>query len=134
MINEGIIKINSKMLESSDLKRLDKQEKENITTTAATVKGRTFFICTPLLVYWLKNYLLLKEIKSNVNKIMLGDKQCCIFYFHKMSLMKCEKEYHLQWVNKTSIWFIWKLYWCKKTSLILELQIMIVDISSFNGL
>ena len=44
MINEGIIKINSKMLESSDLKRLDKQEKENITTTAATVKGRTLFL------------------------------------------------------------------------------------------
>ena len=40
MINEGIIKINSKVLEPSDLKRLDKQEKENITTTAATVKGR----------------------------------------------------------------------------------------------
>ena len=57
MINEGIIKINSKMLESSDLKRLDKQEKENITTTAATVKGRTFliFYLQTILAYWLKN-------------------------------------------------------------------------------
>ena len=57
MINEGIIKINSKMLESSDLKRLDKQEKENITTTAATVKGRKFFIfhLETILVYCLKN-------------------------------------------------------------------------------
>jgi len=44
MINEGIVKINSKMLESSDLKRLDKQEKETITTTAATVKGRKPFL------------------------------------------------------------------------------------------
>ena len=46
MINEGIIKINSKMLEPPELKRLDKQEKENITTTAATVKGkiRVYFI------------------------------------------------------------------------------------------
>ena len=40
MINEGIIKINSKMLETSDLKRLDKQEKENITATGGTVKGK----------------------------------------------------------------------------------------------
>ena len=45
------------MLESSDLKRLDKQEKENITTTAATVKGRTFliFYLQTILMYWLKN-------------------------------------------------------------------------------
>ena len=40
MINEGIIKINSKLLETSDLKRLDKQEKENITATGGTVKGK----------------------------------------------------------------------------------------------
>ena len=40
MMNEGIVKINSKMLEPSDLKRLDKQEKENITATAGTVKGK----------------------------------------------------------------------------------------------
>ena len=43
MINEGIVKINSKMLEPHELKRLDKQEKENIQATAATVKGRTDF-------------------------------------------------------------------------------------------
>ena len=43
MINEGIVKINSKMLEPHELKRLDKQEKENIQATAATVKGRTNF-------------------------------------------------------------------------------------------
>ena len=61
MINEGIIKINSKMLESSDLKRLDKQEKENITTTAATVKGRTFYIYKPFLVYWLKKLFSFKR-------------------------------------------------------------------------
>ena len=43
MINEGIVKINSKMLEPSDLKRLDKQEKETITATGATVKGKKIF-------------------------------------------------------------------------------------------
>ena len=40
MINEGIVKINSKMLEPFELKRLDKQEKENISVTGATVKGK----------------------------------------------------------------------------------------------
>lgn len=43
MINEGIVKINSKMLETSELKRLDKQEKENISVTASTVKGKHSF-------------------------------------------------------------------------------------------
>jgi SLIT-ROBO Rho GTPase activating protein len=38
MMNEGIVKINSKMLDSADLKRLDKQEKENISWTGAVVK------------------------------------------------------------------------------------------------
>lgn len=40
MMNEGIVKINSKMLDSADLKRLDKQEKENISWTGAVVKGK----------------------------------------------------------------------------------------------
>ena len=43
MMNEGIVKINSKMLDSADLKRLDKQEKENISWTGAIVKGRNIF-------------------------------------------------------------------------------------------
>ena len=43
MMNEGIVKINSKMLDSADLKRLDKQEKENISWTGAVVKGRNIF-------------------------------------------------------------------------------------------
>ena len=43
MMNEGIVKINSKMLDSADLKRLDKQEKENISWTGAVVKGRHIF-------------------------------------------------------------------------------------------
>ena len=43
MMNEGIVKINSKMLDSADLKRLDKQEKENISWTGAVVKGRDIF-------------------------------------------------------------------------------------------
>jgi SLIT-ROBO Rho GTPase activating protein len=38
MMNEGIVKINSKMLDFADLKRLDKQEKENISWTGAVVK------------------------------------------------------------------------------------------------
>ena len=45
MMNEGIVKINSKMLDSADLKRLDKQEKENISWTGAVVKGRNKFKC-----------------------------------------------------------------------------------------
>ena len=45
MMNEGIVKINSKMLDSADLKRLDKQEKENISWTGAVVKGRNIFKC-----------------------------------------------------------------------------------------
>ena len=44
MMNEGIVKINSKMLDSADLKRLDKQEKENISWTGAVVKGRNIYI------------------------------------------------------------------------------------------
>ena len=43
MMNEGIVKINSKMLDSADLKRLDKQEKENISWTGAVVKGRKIY-------------------------------------------------------------------------------------------
>ena len=43
MMNEGIVKINSKTLDSADLKRLDKQEKENISWTGAVVKGRNIF-------------------------------------------------------------------------------------------
>ena len=42
MLNEGIIKINSKILEPAELKRLDKQEKETIGTTGVTVKGRDY--------------------------------------------------------------------------------------------
>ena len=53
MMNEGIVKINSKMLDSADLKRLDKQEKENISWTGAVVKGRNIF----------------KYIKENYQKI-----------------------------------------------------------------
>lgn len=36
----GIIKINSRPLDSSELKRLDKVEKESITFQGATVKGK----------------------------------------------------------------------------------------------
>ena len=50
MMNEGIVKINSKMLDSADLKRLDKQEKENISWTGAVVKGRN------ILKYIKENY------------------------------------------------------------------------------
>ena len=103
MINEGIIKINSKVLEPSDLKRLDKQEKENITTTAATVKGRkTIFdknkiycfasqkVCTLL-----ADFLFCKLIKSNVNNNKLVDKKV-MHLFYIIRLMKCEKKYHLR--------------------------------------
>ena len=42
-LSEGIVKINSKLLEPSELKRLDKQEKENILLTHGTVKGKASF-------------------------------------------------------------------------------------------
>ena len=62
MINEGIVKINSKMLEPSELKRLEKQEKENITMTAATVKGKTKNRLFPL-------HLIFKNGKKGVRLI-----------------------------------------------------------------
>lgn len=42
-LSEGIVKINSKVLESSELKRLDKQEKENIFLTLGSVKGKKLY-------------------------------------------------------------------------------------------
>jgi hypothetical protein len=40
MLSEGIVKINSKALEPSELKKLDKQEKEYIFATLGNVKGK----------------------------------------------------------------------------------------------
>ena len=39
-LSEGIVKINSKVLESSELKKYDKLEKEGITATASVLKGK----------------------------------------------------------------------------------------------
>ena len=75
MINEGIVKINSKMLEPHELKRLDKQEKENIQATAATVKGKTevyFFFVLELLrilglhINLLKGFWLITSSRSPI--------------------------------------------------------------------
>lgn len=43
-LGEGIVKINSRILEASELKRLDKQEKENIHALGAVSKGKIFMI------------------------------------------------------------------------------------------
>ena len=39
-LSEGIVKINSKVLEQAELKKLDKQEKETILLTHSTVNGK----------------------------------------------------------------------------------------------
>jgi hypothetical protein len=40
MLSEGIEKLNSKMLEPTELKKLDKLEKDNILLTQTSVKGK----------------------------------------------------------------------------------------------
>jgi hypothetical protein len=40
-LSEGIVKINSKALEPSELKKYDKLEKEGIFANGAVLKGRT---------------------------------------------------------------------------------------------
>ena len=44
-LSEGIVKINSKALESSELKKFDKLEKEGIALTGAVTKGKTRIFC-----------------------------------------------------------------------------------------
>lgn len=39
-LDEGIVKINSKVLESSELKKFDKLEKEGITSNGSVLKGK----------------------------------------------------------------------------------------------
>lgn len=41
-LSEGIVKINSKLLEASELKRYDKLEKEAVGANAAVLKGKHF--------------------------------------------------------------------------------------------
>ena len=40
-LSEGIVKINSRTLEASELKKFDKLEKEGIALTGAVTKGKT---------------------------------------------------------------------------------------------
>ena len=45
MLSEGIIKLNSKILETSELKKFDKQEKEGIAGNGFVVKGKDTGSC-----------------------------------------------------------------------------------------
>lgn len=49
-LSEGIVKINSKALEPSELKKFDKLEKEGIASNGAVTKGkkRTQLVCFDL--------------------------------------------------------------------------------------
>ena len=40
-LSEGIVKINSKVLESSELKKFDKLEKEGIAANGSVLKGKS---------------------------------------------------------------------------------------------
>ena len=43
-LSEGIVKINSKALESSELKKFDKLEKEGITANGSVLKGKSLVL------------------------------------------------------------------------------------------
>jgi hypothetical protein len=58
MLSEGIVKINSKALEPSELKKLDKQEKEYIFATLGNVKGKNI---------WNDRFLIYVIINLNYN-------------------------------------------------------------------
>ena len=66
-LSEGIVKINSRVLDSSELKRYDKLEKEGISHVGSTQKGKDidrwiFKIFFRFMIFWIIKYSLLGDL------------------------------------------------------------------------
>ena len=64
-LSEGIVKINSRALEASELKKFDKLEKEGIALTGAVTKGKTSFTKDSLFTF-------LKMVKFDIRPEFLS--------------------------------------------------------------
>ena len=84
----GIVKINSRPLDSSELKRLDKVEKEQINGQGATVKGR---ITTLTCVTWLMQGAHLNPICQETTVTLDAEIRRCLFHFSSLETYRESK-------------------------------------------